>query len=120
MPSSFHALAALPAGLVIAAIDLGPAVLAYTPHSVIAAPYHRADSAIRFNQEIIDGPIAMAKEPVEARGVNYVVLCGGFQRKLSPGGLEEGLLAGTAVSWLESIANDKDKAEPLRIWRVKR
>jgi len=120
VPSSFPALAALPAGLVIAAIDLGPAVLAYTPHSVIAAPYHRADRAIRFNQEIMDGPIAMAKEPVEARGVNYVVLCSGFQRKLSPGGLEEGLLAGTAVSWLESIANDKDKAEPLRIWRVKR
>jgi hypothetical protein len=118
LPSSFHALAALPNGLVIAAIDLGPAVLAHTPHSVIAAPYHRADKAIRFNQEIMDGPGALAKEPIQAKAVNYLVLCDGLQRKLIPGSLEEELLAGIAVPWLEPIANDK--VDPMKIWRVKR
>jgi hypothetical protein len=118
LPGSFHRLAALPEGLVIAALDLGPAVLAHTPHSVVAAPYHRADRAIRLNQEIMDGPSAMARERVEAKGADYVVACGGFQRKMVPGGFEEALLAGIALPWLEPIANDK--GEPLKIWRVNR
>jgi hypothetical protein len=73
---------------------------------VVAAPYHRADRAIQLNQEIMDGPSAMARERVGAKGVDYVVACGGFQRKMVPGSFEEALLAGIASPWLEPIAHD--------------
>ena len=40
-PAMLAALARLPAGSVLAPIDAGPAILAQTRHSVLAAPYHR-------------------------------------------------------------------------------
>ena len=66
----------LPAGLIAADIDFGPFLLALTPHSVLAAPYHRLSSGIIAAHE------AFARRPDDARrmlarlGVTYVVTCG--------------------------------------------
>ena len=43
---NYAPLARLPAGLVAADIDFGPFLLALTPHSVLAAPYHRLSKGI--------------------------------------------------------------------------
>ena len=40
--ASVAPLAALPAGTMLAPIQMGPAILLYTPHTIVAAPYHRA------------------------------------------------------------------------------
>ena len=44
--ANYAPLAQLPAGLVAADIDFGPFLLALTPHSVLAAPYHRLSAGI--------------------------------------------------------------------------
>ncbi|TKD53176.1 hypothetical protein [Sphingomonas baiyangensis] len=67
-------LAALPPGLVLAPIDLGPAILAETPHRVLAAPYHRNEvgnlAALR----------ALAGErPATATGADYRLDCSGVR-----------------------------------------
>ena len=48
--ASYQALARLPQGLVIADVNLGPYVLALTPHSVVGAPYHRISTGIIVSQ----------------------------------------------------------------------
>ena len=74
LPGSFHELGALPPGLVMAPLDLGPAILAHTRHSIVAAPYHRADRAIRFNQETMNGPSAAARRSLS------LIRCSGSSR----------------------------------------
>ena len=44
--ASYAALAKLPPGLVVADVSYGPFLLALTPHSVLAAPYHRLSTGI--------------------------------------------------------------------------
>jgi hypothetical protein len=117
-PQNFRVLAGLPDGLVLVPLDLAPAVLAHTRHSVVAAPYHRADRAVRFNQEVMNGPNPAARERVVARGVDYVVSCSRFRRDAIPGSFHAALLAGTAGSWLEPMADAE--AELLKVWSVKR
>lgn len=70
-------LAALPRGLVLTnELEFGPYILAYTPHSVLAAPYHRLSSTI------VTAHAALARPPAEARriiadaGIDYVAPCG--------------------------------------------
>src|ERR1700694_4667241 len=71
-------LARLPVGLMVTnEIELGPYLLASTPHSVLAAPYH-----IRLAASILTANAAFALPPAQARqvmaqaGVDYVVTCG--------------------------------------------
>jgi hypothetical protein len=47
-PKNFTAIAKLPPGGVLAPIDLGPFLLAHSPHSVFGAPYHRNVDGMRF------------------------------------------------------------------------
>jgi len=117
-PQNFRSLAALPEGLVLAPLDLGPSILAHTRHSVVAAPYHRADRATRFNQEVLNGPSAAARERVLTRGVAYVVSCSRFRRDAIPGSFHEALLIGTARSWLTPLPGTEEAL--LKIWRARR
>ena len=117
-PQNFRVLAGLPDGLVLVPLDLAPSVLAHTRHSVVAAPYHRADRAVRFTQEVMNGPNPAARERVVARGIDYVVSCSRFRRDAVPGSFHAALLAGTAGSWLDPLPGAD--AEPLKVWSVKR
>src|SRR4029077_5951377 len=73
---SYAALARLPAGLVVTDISYGPFLLALTPHSAMAAPYHRLGAGS------VAASRAMAAPPDEARGIlqdakaAYVMVCG--------------------------------------------
>jgi hypothetical protein len=118
LPEPFRVLASLPPGLVLAPLDLAASVLAHTQHRVVAAPYHRVDQAIRFDQEVMNGPSAAARERVTARGVDYIVSCTRFQNEVIPGSFHAVLLAGTAGSWLDPVPGAE--AELLKVWSVKR
>jgi len=117
-PEIYRTLAALPPGLVLGPLDLGPAILAYTPHSIVAAPYHRADRAIRFNQEIMDGPAQVDERRVTDRGVDYVVTCSEYDGHVKADSFHESLLAGTAGTWLRSLP--VPEGDIVKIWRVVR
>jgi hypothetical protein len=116
-PEAFKSLAALPAGLVLGPLDLGPAILANTPQSIVAAPYHRADKAIRFNQELMDGPAA-ALDPARVidRGVTYVVTCTAYAGHVKAQSLHAALLAGHVGDWLRPAPTAD--GDIIKIWQV--
>jgi hypothetical protein len=71
-------LAQLPVGLMVTnVLEWGPYLLAFTPHSVLAAPYH-----IRLGESILAANDAFGLPPAQARnvmvgaGVDYLVTCG--------------------------------------------
>ena len=73
--ANVRALAALPPGLVAGDIDLGPYIVALSPHRVVAAPYHRLEQGILANHAITHGTPEQALRLLEALGVDYLALC---------------------------------------------
>jgi hypothetical protein len=115
--ASFAELAALPPGLVLASIDAGPHLLAHTPHSALAAPYHRMNEGIVAAHDLWSAPAAEAVVKLKARGVSYILLCakrGPSPIRFPPGSLNAVLDAGTPPPGLVDVP-----AGPVfRLWRV--
>ncbi|MCJ2015311.1 hypothetical protein [Methylobacterium sp. J-076] len=116
---ALRGLAALPPGTVLAPIFMGPAILLHTPHSVVAAPYHRAVPEIAAAIEGFGGTESDLRRATAARGVAYLVAC--------PTRPADDLQASTAfatrlirktaqATWLEALP----VPGPLMVWRVAR
>ena len=75
MPEAFAALAALPPQRVMSPIDLGSHLLAFTPHEVVAAPYHRNEAGVRDALNFFNRPIEEGRAILDGRGVSLVVIC---------------------------------------------
>ena len=56
-------------------IDLGSHLLLFTPHSVVAAPYHRDQDGVRDTFRFFNDPIEQARQILATRGVSVVVIC---------------------------------------------
>ena len=108
------ALARLPVGLIVTnEIEWGPFLVAFTPHSVLAAPYH-----IRLAASILTANAAFALPPEQARrviaeaGVDYVVTCGthgplGLNDERTAGSLWGRLQDGEVPDWLTPVAGPR-------------
>ena len=72
---TLQALDALPPGRIAAFIDQGPGILAYTKHAVVAGPYHRGANGIIDTYTIFAGREAQARQILQQRGIDYVVVC---------------------------------------------
>lgn len=67
-----------PAPLLIAScVNVGPALLLFTPHQVLAAPYHRNPEGLKAVREIFSGDEAQARRTIAALGVDLIYICGG-------------------------------------------
>jgi hypothetical protein len=75
LPQAFADLAAIPPERVMAPIDLGSHLLLETPHSVVAAPYHRNEEGVLDTFAFFNGPIDEAREILTRRGIGLVVTC---------------------------------------------
>ncbi|MDB5507131.1 MAG: Oligosaccharyl transferase [Devosia sp.] len=120
MPAAFETLAALPPGRVMGFIDLGSHLLAFTPHSVVAAPYHRNIAGVRDTFDFFNGPIAAARDILVRRGVNYVVICPAMPEMrgladAAPDAFVRLHALGALPSWLEEIS---PPGAPLTLYRV--
>ncbi|HJZ43155.1 MAG TPA: hypothetical protein VJ233_05500, partial [Hyphomicrobiaceae bacterium] len=115
-------LAELPPGLIAADVELGPYIVALSPHRVVAAPYHRLERSILANRAILNGPAADALRQLQALGVNYVALCAnGATNSARPplsgqSGLRAQLLGGARVDFLREVPWGTDS--PIRVWRI--
>ena len=116
-------LGALQTGLIAANIDLGPHIVAMTPHRVVAAPYHRLDKGILANHAILLGTPEEAERTVRSLGVDYIALCGATKPESLPpkpekypNSLRARLMRDEAIGFLQEIAPAPDK--PIRVWRV--
>ena len=118
---TIDAFAALPAGTVMAPIDLGSYIIGMTPHRSIAAGYHRNNAgnmaAYRFFLARPDGARAMARR----WSADYVALCLSNMREVNIGGFRGGSLleqlqgAGPPPAWLQRLPGPPG----LRLYRVR-
>jgi hypothetical protein len=120
--ANYAQLARLPRGVVATEIDFGAFVLALTPHSAIAAPYHRLSEGIIAAHRIFASPPGDAHSVLARFGAAYVVTCGTY----APPGMSEaerkaslwGRIADGAIpDWLEAVPAQPD--EVFRVYRVK-
>jgi hypothetical protein len=120
--ANYATLARLPAGLVVGQVDYGPFLLALTPHSVLAAPYHRLSAGIIEAHRLFASPPEEARRIAARVGARYIVICSnrapsdlsGLQRDTSLWGT---LRAGAVPDWLS--AEPVAAGEPVRIYRVR-
>lgn len=75
MPGAFADLARLPPQRIMTPIDLGSHMLLFTPHSVVAAPYHRNAQGVRDAFRFFNEPLEQGRAILEARGIGLVVIC---------------------------------------------
>ena len=105
----------MPPGIVAADVDLGPYILAFTNHSVLAAPYHRMSFGIYAEHAAEDGPADQAEARMRALKVAYVVECPDYIIRGEPDSLQIKLQAGDIPAWLQPLSTPK---EPLQIYEV--
>jgi len=118
---SYRTLARLPRGLVAADIDFGPYILALTPHSAVAGPYHRMSEAIIATHRIFASPPAEARVLLARLGAAYVAVCGprgpvGLDEQARGASLWGRLAAGAIPDWLEPLPAD---GRPFAIYRIR-
>lgn len=116
-----HAIERLPAGEIIAALDLGPQILLHTSHSVVATSHHRGDAAIRFQIDNFSADPAEAGRQLRARGTRYVMMCPGLREQAlyamrAPSGFMAVLQDNRAPGWMAPIALPENSG--VRMWRV--
>ncbi|MGE0767391.1 MAG: hypothetical protein AB7L90_13065 [Hyphomicrobiaceae bacterium] len=73
--TTISTLASLPPGLVLADVDLGPYIVALTPHRVVMAPYHRIDRSIVEGYHLLGGAPEAAEAALRRLAVAYVLAC---------------------------------------------
>jgi hypothetical protein len=125
MAEAFKPLDSAPEGVLLNQFVLGPSVLLWTQHSVLAGPYHRD---VTGTMMMID---ALRSSPEDARSIvtmsvaDYVLICPalpetGFYARNAKDGVEPGatlsakLAKGEHPDWLEPVVIDG----PLKLYRV--
>jgi len=111
----YRPLAKLPPGIVLGEIDLGPFILADTPHSVLSAPYHRMAWGILAAHEAQAAPSSAAEAKVRALKVSYVVECPANPLRVGAASFEADLRRGVVPPWLRKVSGQNDL---LQIYQV--
>ncbi|WP_336489662.1 hypothetical protein [Methylobacterium nigriterrae] len=119
-PAIVAPLDSLPAGTVLAPIDIGPAILLYTHHAVVAAPYHRASRGLVAALEGLGGTEADLRRQIAATGATYLALCRGPLPEATREGTAQAFAAALLrgadpPAWLEPVAMP---AGALSVWRI--
>lgn len=110
-PADFKALSALPKGRVLALVDQGPYILAYTHHAAVSGPYHRDASGIIDTYDVFTAAPMRSEAIIRHRGIDYVAICKpapdyAFYREHDHGhGILSLLAKGQKIAWLEPIAS---------------
>jgi hypothetical protein len=124
--ASVTQLAAQPRARVVAFLDQGPAILAYSAHSVIAGPYHRNEQGILDTFDLLTKNPEIGARIARRRGIDYVVICRtsyDFSYYLSasgPQGLLGQLDANHIPNWLAPLNSKVPASEHVSVYRVLR
>jgi hypothetical protein len=117
----YAALAAMPNQTVLAVSNLGAPILRYTPHHVLAGPYHRNVEGDLAALNALIGTDEEARRIVHRYGVTIVASCPGNDETIdlehrAPDGLAAHLAANEVPSWLAPVPSTA--GQPLRLYRV--
>lgn len=116
-------LAAEPVGVVAGPSNLGAAILRFTSHRALAAPYHRNQGGMLTELRIGLADPVDAHELIRTSGVTLIAFCRSDPQLRSviekaPGGLYAAIAAGRVPNWLEPVPETSGR--PLEIYRVRR
>jgi len=100
--SSFEALSLLPKGLILAPIDYGAHILAFSDHDVLAAPYHRNNHGNKLALSALLASADEAETIVRESKARYIIVCGTTNLS-DKDNLWDRLARGEAPSWLKEI-----------------
>lgn len=119
--TSVAALAKLPDAFFIAPFDMGPTILAQTPHKVLASSHHRNERAMHEHIEIFRSTPAHAYRLLNQHRITHLAVCPGeaemdFYAKKDTTGLWAEIRKGKVPTWLEPLP---DMGEGIKIWRVR-
>jgi len=120
VPSAFADLAAMAPERLMAPIDLGAHLLLYTPHDVVAAPYHRNQGGVRDAFRFFNDSIDDAHGILVERGIGLVVICPDMAELRGIRGRADDsfvnlLAAGRLPAWLAAVPN----SGPLQVFAVR-
>jgi hypothetical protein len=115
LTGAYARLARLPPGLVVSETDLGPFILAATPDSTLAAPYHRFWPGVLAAHQILAAPPERAESLARAAHALYIVDCPPYPMMAPRGSFGDRLRKGAAPSWLEPLSGPRDI---LKIYRL--
>lgn len=120
--SAVPVLASLEKGEIAAPLDIGPALLLGTPHSVIASGHHRGSAGIRFVIELFGAEPDQARAMLATRGTSYLALCPALMEARihavrTPDGLADRILREDVPGWLEPVDTGDSG---LQLWRIRR
>lgn len=113
----------LPPSNLLTPLDVAPAMLTSTHHRLVASGHHRNHAAMKDVILAFTGSESRAREIIDARRIDYVVLCP-YQnepilfRQTAPDGFWARVHRGAAPPWLEPVGIGD--AETLLVFRVKR
>ena len=121
--ASYARLAQLPPGIVATDVSYGPFLLALTPHSVLAGPYHHLSKGIIAAHRSLASPPGQAREVLAEQRATYVMICGprppdGLAEPERSASLWGRLRAGAVPDWLEPVGNAAGQA--FAVYRMKR
>lgn len=122
LSANIRELAALPPGLIATDIFHGAHILALTPHSVLAAPYHRDMEGTIVAHNILAAPPDQARDVARRAGVTYIALCGprppdGLSDEERRRGLWAHLEVGAVPDWLDPVVSTI--GHPFTVYRVR-
>ncbi|MDX1780554.1 MAG: hypothetical protein R3256_04460 [Thalassovita sp.] len=104
-----------PAGI-LAPLNLGTKILLFTPHSIFAAPYHRAPEAYWNGTLAFMGGDKDMAQRLRATGADYVLVCSG-ETYASQNSIGSRLARGEVPGWLQQVDIGDG---PARLLEVKR
>lgn len=112
-PTAMAEIARLPPALMFSTMNLGPAIITYTQHSVTSAGYHRSFDAFWNGTGAFLTEDAL-RAAIAKSGADYVVLCADSR-------IERGnpwtasLIAGEMPDWLTDVTLDRTELRLLRV-----
>lgn len=119
-PAALAPLAALEPGRVVAPINVGSHLLAFTAHQVFAAPYHRNNDGNRFAFDVFLAAPEGARALLAARNVDVIVTCPPMGETaglaaIAPASLAARLESGAPPAFLRPLQLG---ATPYQAWAV--
>ncbi len=118
---SVRALTVLPKGTFLAPFDMGPMILAQTPHRVLASSHHRNERAMHDHIQMFRSAPDESWRLMKARQIDYLAICPqeaelGYYAKKDPKGLWAQIKKGNMPAWLQPMP---DMGEGIKLWRVR-
>lgn len=116
-----HPVALQPPGMVFTFIDLGPRLIAVTPHDAVGGPYHRNGQQIADVMNAFRGNADQAHRLIAKYHSNYLLTCPDSSTTTifmteAPRGFYAQLVHGQVPKWLSPVALPADS--PFKMWRV--